>query len=117
MTNTINFLTERERQLEDIDQAIRETKYPPLNGGPTTEDLVGLLEGAAATIEELDDSVAELEDNAERCDELQEVIEDAVNELEDVIIELECMKETGNFKDIDATITQLRCTRSNLRRT
>ena len=66
MEQTINFLTEREHQLEDIDQAIRETQYPPLNGEPTIADLVGLLKGAAATIEELGDQVDEKDEIAER---------------------------------------------------
>jgi DNA repair exonuclease SbcCD ATPase subunit len=93
MEQTINILTERERQLNDIDQAIRETKYPPLNGGPTIEDLVGLLEGAAATIEELGDQVDEMEELSDRCDELQDAINDAVNELEDVILDLSELSE------------------------
>lgn len=88
MEQTINILTERERQLDDIDQAIRETEYPPLNGGPTIQDLVGLLKGAAATIEELGDQVDEMEETAERCDELQDAINDAVDKLEDEILDI-----------------------------
>ncbi len=88
MEQTINILTERERQLDDIDQAIRETEYPPLNGGPTTEDLVGLLKGAAATIEELGDQVDEMGEIAERCDDLQEAINDAVDKLDDEILDI-----------------------------
>ena len=88
MEQTINILTERERQLDDIDQAIRETKYPPLNGGPTIADLAGLLEGAAATIEELGDQVDEMEEIADRCDELQDAINDAVDKLDDEILDI-----------------------------
>ena len=120
MEQTINILTERERQLDDIDQAIRETKYPPLNGGPTIADLAGLLEGAAATIEELGDQVDEMEESADRCDELQDAVEDAVNELEDVIVVLEDIKMTATpedwKKDMEDAITKLRCIRSDLRR-
>ena len=116
MEQTINILTERERQLEDIDQAIRETEYPPLNGGPTIQDLAGLLKGAAATIEELGDQVDEMEASADRCDELQ----DAVNELEDVIVVLEDIKLIATpedwKKDMEDAITKLRCIRSDLRR-
>lgn len=93
MVQTINILTERERQLEDIDQAIRETQYPPLNGGPTIADLVGLLKGAAATIEELGDQVDEMDETAERCDELQDTVDEAANELEDVIFDLSELSE------------------------
>lgn len=88
MKQTINILTERERQLDDIDQAIRETEYPPLNGGPTIQDLAGLLKGAAATIEELGDQVDEMDETAERCDDLQEAINDAVDKLDDEILDI-----------------------------
>lgn len=119
MEQTINILTERERQLDDIDKAVRDVKYPPLNGGPTLEDLAGLLEGAAATIEELGDEVDEMKESADRCDELQGAVEDAVNELEDVISELEDVKETAKIKEwekvIDSLVTKVRCVRSDLR--
>lgn len=88
MEHTINLLTERERQLEDIEQAIRETEYPPLNGGPTIADLVGLLKGAAATIEELGDQLDERDEIAERCDDLQDAIDDAVDKLGDEILDI-----------------------------
>lgn len=88
MEQTINLLTERERQLEDIEQAIRETEYPPLNGGPTIADLVGLLKGAAATIEELGDQLDERDEIAERCDDLQDAIDDAVDKLDDEILDI-----------------------------
>ena len=93
MEQTIYTMTERERQLEDIDQAIRETKYPPLNDGPTIADLAGLLEGAAASIEELGDQVDEMDETAERCDELQDTVDEAANELEDVIFDLSELSE------------------------
>ena len=120
MEQTINILTERERQLDDIEQAIRETEYPPLNGGPTIQDLVGLLKGAADTIEELGDQVDEMDETADRCDDLQDAVEDAVNELEDVIVVLEDIKMTATpedwKKDMEDAITKLRCIRSDLRR-
>ena len=120
MEQTINFLTERERQLDNIEQAIRETEYPPLNGGPTIQDLAGLLKGAAATIEELGDQIDEMDEIAERCDDLQDAVEDAVNELEDVIDELEDITLIATpedwKKDMEDAITKLRCIRSDLRR-
>ena len=117
MEQTINILTERERLLDDIEKAIRQTKYPPLNGGPTIEDLVELLEGAAATIEEMGEKVAESEGNAERCDELQGAITDALDTLDDVAFELEDVKEAKIEeleKVIDSLVTKVRCVRSNL---
>lgn len=88
MEQTINILTERERQLEDIEQAIRETEYPPLNGGPTLQDLAGLLKGAAAALEELGDKADEMEETAERCEDLQNAIYEAVDKLDDEILDI-----------------------------
>ena len=121
MEQTINILSERERQLDDIDRAIRETEYPPLNGGPTIEDLVGLLKGAAATIEELGDQVDEMDETAERCDELQDAIDDAVNKLDDEILDIKgiiaeydmgvCLRK--EIEQINGTLMEIR---SDLRR-
>lgn len=119
MKQTINFLTERERQLDDIDKAIRDTEYPPINGGPTLEDLVGLLKGAAAAIEELADQVDEQEENAERCDDLQSAINDAVEKLDDVIINLTLAAASGELADckaLEAIQGAIQNVRSDLRR-
>lgn len=89
MEQTINFLNEHERQLDDIDKAIRDTESPPINGGPTLEDPAGLLKGAAATIEDLAEQVDEQEEIAERCEALQDAITDAFNALDDVVDDLE----------------------------
>ena len=108
MEQTINILTDRECLLDDIEKAIRQTEYPPLNGGPTIEDLVGLLKGVAATIEELEEKVAELEDNAERCDDLQDAIDDAVDKLDDLqdAIDDAVDKLDGEILDIKGIIAE-----------
>ena len=121
MEQTINILTERERQLDDINQAIRETEYPPLNGGPTIQDLAGLLKGAAATIEELGYRVDEMEYLSDRCDELQYTINEAVEKLDDEILDINgiiveydmgvCLR-----KAMERTIDILEEIRSDLRR-
>ena len=119
MEQTINFLTERERQLDDIDKAIRDTEYPPLHGKPTLEDLAGLFKGAAATIEELADQVDEDENNAERCEELQTAINDAVDKLDDVIINLTLAQASGELADckaLEAIQGAVQAVRSDLRR-
>lgn len=119
MEQTINILTERERQLDDIDKAVRDTEYPPLNGGPTVEELAGLLKGAAATIEELGDRVDETEDDTERCEELQSAINDAVEALDDVIINLTLAAASGELADckaLEAIQDAIQNVRSDLRR-
>lgn len=111
MEQTINFLNERERQLDDIDKAIRDTEYPPINGGPTLEDLAGLLKGAAATIEDLAYQVDEQEEIAERCEALQDAITDAFNALDDVVDDLEdavkklddAVKKLDDDEDLEAS--------------
>ena len=123
MEQTVNTMTERERQLEDIYQAIRETEYPPLNGGPTIQDLAGLLKGAAAAIEELGDQVDERDETAERCDDLQGAIDDAVDKLDDEILDIKgiiaeydqymgvCLRKA--MERVNDTLMEIR---SNLRR-
>ena len=119
MEQTINILTERERQLDDIDKAVRDVKYPPLNGGPTLEDLAGLLEGAAATIEELVDEVDGLEETSDRCEELQETINDAADKVADVITDLNFAVASGKLgmcKELEEILGRLMEVRSDLRR-
>lgn len=119
MEQTINILTKRERQLDDIDKAVRDVKYPPLNGAPTLEDLAGLLEGAAATIEELGDEVDELEETSDRCEELQATINDAADKVDDVITDLDIAVASGKLgrcKELDEILGRLMEVRSNLRR-
>ena len=119
MEQTINILTERERQLDDIDKAVRDVKYPPLNGGPTLEDLAGLLEGAAATIEELSYEVDEMEESADRCDDLQDAINYAVDKVDDVITDLNIAVASGKLgmcKELEEILGRLMEVRSDLRR-
>ena len=119
MEQTINILTERERQLDDIDQAIRETEYPPLNGGPTIQDLAGLLKGAAATIEELGDQVDERDETAERCDDLQDAVDEAVDKLGGLICDLTIAKKIEQneawAKALESIIDALKEIKSDLR--
>lgn len=119
MEQTINILTERERQLDDIDKAVRDVKYPPLNGGPTLEDLAGLLEGAAATIEELGDEVDGLEETSDRCEELQETIDGAADKVDDVITDLNIAVASGKLgmcEELEEILGRLMEVRSDLRR-
>lgn len=119
MEQTINILTERERQLDDIDKAVRDVKYPPLNGGPTLEDLPGLLEGAAATIEELGDEVDGREETSDRCEELQETIDGAADKVDDVITDLNIAVASGKLgmcKELEEILGRLMEVRSDLRR-
>lgn len=119
MEQTINILTERERQLDEIDKAVRDVKYPPLNGGPTLEDLAGLLEGAAATIEELGDEVDGLEETSDRCEELQETIDGAADKVDDVITDLNIAVASGKLgmcKELEEILGRLMEVRSDLRR-
>lgn len=94
-------------------------KRPPLNGGPTLEDLSGLLEGAAATIEELSDEVDEMEESTDRCDDLQDAINDAVDKVDDVITDLNIAMASGKLgmcKELEEILGRLMEVRSDLRR-
>ena len=89
MLQTINMTTEIERQLEDIDKAVRDTQYPPVQGGPTKDELSELLRGAACTIEDLDTQLDEMKELADRVEELESAIKGAADKIEDSLINID----------------------------
>lgn len=119
MLQTINMTTEIERQLEDIDKAVRDTQYPPVQGGPTKDELTELLIGAAGTIEDLDTQLDGMEEQADRVEELESVIEDADDKIDDILINLSLAVESGELpacKTLEDMETKLMKIRSDLRR-
>lgn len=76
-------------QLEDT---IRELKYPPLIGEPTKEDIIGTLEATLNFIlsEEVDPD--EFADARERVDDLESGVCEAISELDYLIDDL-CLIE------------------------
>lgn len=119
MLQTINMTTEIERQLEDIDKAVRDTQYPPVQGGPTKDELTELLRGAAGTIEDLDMQMTGMENQADRVEELESVIEDADDKIDDILINLSLAVESGELpacKTLEDMETKLMEIRSDLRR-
>lgn len=119
MKQTINMTTEIERQLEDIDKAVRDTQYPPVQGGPTKDELSELLRGAAGTIEDLDSQLDEIEEQADRVEDLESAIGDATDKIDDILFNLSLAVESGELpacKTLEDMETQLMEIRSDLRR-
>lgn len=119
MKQTINMTTKTKRQLEDIDKAVRDTQYPPVQGGPTKDELSELLRGAAGTIEYLDMLMTGMENQADRVEELESVIEDADDKIDDILINLSLAVESGELpacKTLEDMETKLMEIRSDLRR-
>ena len=119
MLQTINMTTEIERQLEDIDKAVRDTQYPPVQGGPTKDELTELLRGAAGTIEDLDMQMTGMENQADRVEELESVIEDAADNVNEILIDLRLAVRSGEIatcKTLEDMETKLMEIRSDLRR-
>ena len=89
--------TEIERQLEDIDKAVRDTQYPPVQGGSTKDELTELLIGAAGTIEGLDTQLDGLEEQADRVEELESAIGDAHDMIDDILSNLSLAVQSGEL--------------------
>lgn len=71
---------------ESLKKLARDMEYPPLNGGPTPEEIIGALKAAADAIEEYEYEADEQEENAERVEELESIIEYAVDKADDIQI-------------------------------
>lgn len=104
--------------LSDIDKMIRDIKYPPLNGGPTEDDITGMLNCCADIIYDLTTEAynsAEIEDHAE---ELESAVTDAADGVEDVIADIYAAINEGSLQrspvilelisDLDQVLYKLR---------
>ena len=98
--------TDNNSLAESLERMARDMEYPPLNGGPTQEEIIGALKAAADAIGEYeyDESLIEdLEDLSsealESIDKLRDTIKEAADDLEECLeyerhtVELECFGE------------------------
>jgi hypothetical protein len=81
-TKKRNSIENYENTADKVEKTLRELKYPPLNGGPTKEDIIDLLEEVMATW--YDQETGTTRDVSEIYDE----VSDAVDDLEKVISNL-----------------------------
>lgn len=104
---------------ESLEKMARDMQYPPLNGGPTQEEIIKALSTAAEIIGEHEYNEHENEENADRVEELESAIEDAADKIDDILINLSLAMESGELptrkttEDIETTLMEIR---SDLRR-
>ena len=103
---------------ESLEKLARDMEYPPLNGGPTPEEIIGALKAAADAIGEYEYEADEQEENAERVEELEGAIEDAADKVNEILTDLRLAVESGEIptcKTVEDMETQLIEIRSDLR--
>lgn len=54
--------------VESLEKMANDIQYPPLNGGPTKDDILAMLRGASAVIAELERAVEEAADKLDDID-------------------------------------------------
>lgn len=111
--------TNNETFAEHLEKLARDMEYPPLNGGPTQEEIIGALKAAADVIDDHETEESTDSGNADRVEELESAIEDATDKLDDILISLSLAMKSGEIptcKTIEDIETQLMEIRSDLRR-
>ena len=104
---------------EHLEKLARDMEYPPLNGGPTKEEIINALKAAADVIGDYEIEERTDSENADRVEELESAIEDAADEAGEILIDLRLAVESGELptcKTVEDMETQLMEIRSDLRR-
>lgn len=117
--NTDNIVESLEKMANDI-------QYPPLNGGPTQDEILAMLRAAAdvidgqeSYIDEQESYIDEQDEAADRAEELERAVEDAADKLDDIVINLtlaQASGELGESKALEAIQDAIMEVRSDLRR-
>ena len=63
---------------ERLEKMARDMEYPPLNGGPTQEEIIGALKAAAEVIDDYEAEESTNSENTDRVEELESAIEDLI---------------------------------------
>ena len=111
--------TNNETFAEHLEKLARDMEYPPLNGGPTKEEIINALKAAADVIDDHETEESTNSENADRVEELESAIEDATDKLDDILISLSLAMKSGEIPTCQTTEdikTQLMEIRSDLRR-
>ena len=109
--NNKSMNTNNETFAEHLEKLARDMEYPPLNGGPTKEEIINALKAAADVIGDYETEESTNSEHADRVEELESAIEDATDKLDDILVSLRlAMKSVENM---EAELMQIR---SDLRR-
>lgn len=117
--NNKSMNTNNETFAEHLEKLARDMEYPPLNGGPTQEEIIGALKAAADVIDDHETEESTNSEHADRVEELESAIEDVTDKLDDILSDLRLAMKSGEIptcKTIEDIETQLIEIRSDLRR-
>lgn len=102
-----------------LEKMARDLEYPPLNGGPTKDQIIEALRGAAYVIGELETDGDRQDEQQDKIEELEGAIEDACESLDDLDVSLTLAKASGEIPEsliLEKIEWAISATRSNLRR-
>lgn len=104
--------------VESLEKMANDIQYPPLNGGPTKDDILAMLRAAAAVIAELESDIDDQDEVADRAEELERAVEEAADKLDDIDTELTLAQAYGELeksKAIEAIQNAIKGVHYNLR--
>ena len=105
--------------VESLEKMANDIQYPPLNGGPTKDDILAMLRGASAVIAEQESYIDDQDEATDRVEELESAVTEALGKLNDLVINLtlaQASGELGDSKALEAIQVAIMEVRSNLRR-
>ena len=82
-----------------VETTLRELKFPPLQGGPTKDDIIGLLEAVLDDYNEPEES--------EQVQELRQDIDDLYDGINQAIYELEDLEDIDKLNGIIEDLRRL----------
>lgn len=104
--------------VESLEKMANDIQYPPLNGGPTKDDILAMLRGASAVIAEQESYIDDQDEATDRVKELESAVEEAVDKLDDIDTDLTLARaygEIGESKALEAIQMSIMAVRYNLR--
>ena len=84
---------------ESLEKMARDIQYPPLNGGPTPDEIQDILRAAAEIICHYEVQEDEWGDATERAEELEETIRKNAENIDAVLIGLSLSVKAGELPD------------------
>lgn len=104
--------------VESLEKMANDIQYPPLNGGPTKDDILAMLRGASAVIAEQESYIDDQDEATDRAEELESAVTEASDKLDDIVIKLtlaQASGELGESKALEAIQNDIMAVRYNLR--
>ena len=98
---------------ESLEKLARDIQYPPMNGGPTQDEIINSLRAAADIIDEYEEADDALEEATERAEELEEIIRENADNIDAVLIGMSLAVKSGELPE-NATTESLQNLLSNI---